>query len=67
MCLLSLITVCLNTPKTFEIFPFLIWPVLTVDLFIVLTFSIEALLKANVSGYQSVKIQQNTIFLFFLD
>ncbi|KAI6238408.1 Four domain-type voltage-gated ion channel alpha-1 subunit [Aphelenchoides fujianensis] len=50
-CLASLFTVCLHTPRTFELFPVLEYPVLAVDFCATFIFSLEALLKINNMGY----------------
>uniref|UniRef100_A0A1I7S1Q3 Sodium leak channel non-selective protein n=1 Tax=Bursaphelenchus xylophilus TaxID=6326 RepID=A0A1I7S1Q3_BURXY len=50
-CFVSLITVCLHTPKTLEYLPVLEIPILTADFFATAIFSLEALLKVNNMGY----------------
>lgn len=46
-CVLSMITVCLNTPKTFQYLPYLTYPVLVIDFLVVIVFTLEAILKIN--------------------
>ncbi|KAI6220279.1 Sodium leak channel non-selective protein [Aphelenchoides besseyi] len=50
-CLASLVTVCLHTPRTFELLPILELPILAVDFCATFVFSLEALLKINNMGY----------------
>ncbi|KAI6183274.1 hypothetical protein M3Y97_00471800 [Aphelenchoides bicaudatus] len=50
-CLASLIAVCLHTPKTFELLPFLEIPILISDFIATSVFTLEALLKINNMGY----------------
>uniref|UniRef100_A0A915EEL3 Sodium leak channel NALCN n=1 Tax=Ditylenchus dipsaci TaxID=166011 RepID=A0A915EEL3_9BILA len=51
MCLVSLVTVCLNTPRTLELLPVLNLPILIADLLVNFTFTAETALKANRLGY----------------
>ncbi|KAI1704443.1 ion transport protein [Ditylenchus destructor] len=53
--LLSLVTVCLNTPRTLVMFPVLTLPLLIIDLIINLTFTVEAVIKANDMSYYQRK------------
>ncbi|CAD5207057.1 unnamed protein product [Bursaphelenchus okinawaensis] len=50
-CFISLITVCLHTPKTLDYLPGLEIPILTADFLATAIFSLEALLKVNNMGY----------------
>jgi hypothetical protein len=55
-CLVSLITVCLHTPRTFELLPGIEIPILGADFFTVFVLSLEALLKINNMGYFMVRL-----------
>lgn len=50
-CITSLITVCLHTPRTFELLPFLEFPILATDFCATSVLSLEAMLKINNMGY----------------
>lgn len=49
-CVLSLVTVCLHTPKTLQLIPILTFPILIVDSFVTIVFTIEAIIKAKHFG-----------------
>uniref|UniRef100_A0A914C6X5 Ion transport domain-containing protein n=1 Tax=Acrobeloides nanus TaxID=290746 RepID=A0A914C6X5_9BILA len=49
-CILSLVTVCMNTPKTLKIFPILNYPILVIDTIVTLIFTGEALIRINHMG-----------------
>ena len=59
-CILSLVTVCMNTPKTLKIFPILNYPILLIDTIVTLIFTGEALIRINHMGLIQVsKIGQD--------
>uniref|UniRef100_A0A7E4UYD6 Sodium leak channel NALCN n=1 Tax=Panagrellus redivivus TaxID=6233 RepID=A0A7E4UYD6_PANRE len=49
-CIMSLVTVCLHTPRTLELFPFFKYPILFIDTIVTLTFTFEALVKTQHFG-----------------
>uniref|UniRef100_A0A183C3H4 Sodium leak channel NALCN n=1 Tax=Globodera pallida TaxID=36090 RepID=A0A183C3H4_GLOPA len=51
VCLLSLVSVCLHTPRTLQLIPHLTWILLVLDAFVVAIFTWEAVLRANNMGY----------------
>lgn len=53
-CLLSLISVCLNTPKTFQQFGELRFITFGVDVFVTLLFTVEAAVKMKHRGVVKV-------------
>ncbi|KAL3067841.1 hypothetical protein niasHS_016807 [Heterodera schachtii] len=51
VCLLSLISVCMHTPRTLQLIPHLTWVLLVLDANVVAIFTWEVVLKANNMGY----------------
>ncbi|CAI4222140.1 unnamed protein product [Auanema sp. JU1783] len=50
-CIISLITVCLHTPHTFQLLPYLTYIVLLVDIIPVLIFTADIVLRIHHEGY----------------
>ena len=48
--LLSLVSVCINTPKTFELHPPLMYVTFTIDLFVTFMFTAEMIAKMHIRG-----------------
>uniref|UniRef100_A0AC34QHG3 Ion transport domain-containing protein n=1 Tax=Panagrolaimus sp. JU765 TaxID=591449 RepID=A0AC34QHG3_9BILA len=49
-CVLSLVTVCLHTPRTLQLIPILTFPILICDSFVTIVFTVEAVIKAKHFG-----------------
>lgn len=62
-CLFSLITVCLHTPRTLELIPWLEFPILAADFCATFVFSLEAMLKINNMGYFMVSLILKSFFV----
>lgn len=54
--LLSLASVCSNTPKTFELFPFMQTATITVDSSVSFLFTAEMIAKMHIRGILKVRI-----------
>lgn len=67
--LLSLASVCSNTPKTFEIFPFMQTATISVDSVVTFLFTSEMIAKMHIRGILKVNFvntcKYNTIYLMF--
>jgi hypothetical protein len=57
--LVSLLSVCLNTPKTFERYPPLKWITLFCDVFVVLLYTAEMITKISVRGFLKGDVSWN--------
>jgi hypothetical protein len=50
VCILSMVTVCMHTPRTLQIVPSLTFPILVIDSIVTLIFTGEAIIKAHHFG-----------------
>uniref|UniRef100_A0AC35FLW9 Ion transport domain-containing protein n=1 Tax=Panagrolaimus sp. PS1159 TaxID=55785 RepID=A0AC35FLW9_9BILA len=71
VCILSMVTVCMHTPRTLQIVPSLTFPILVIDSIVTLIFTGEAIIKAHHFGLfkllkrMSTQVQNVTWFLVF--
>ena len=53
--LLSLVSVSMNTPKTFEVYGFLMYLTFVIDLFVTFLFTAEMIAKMHIRGVYKVR------------